>query len=187
MFLKPPKLVLTNLTTDDRLFAQFNPEEFEIAAKAVYQKHAIPGSHQVLQYSHSENLGMQFDLRFQVRGGNANTAPFSTRDRKHAEGFLLALTAPGSGRAQVFRTVTTTAPPRVLVEWPFFLAFEAAVEDVTFRYTRFDGRRAAPIELTASVSVTEMRDLRFTSADAKGRVFDRYGANRGRFYGAGDD
>lgn len=184
-FKSPPKMLITNLATDERLYAQFNPEEFDLSIKAAYKKQVIPGmSHEVRQFSHTESLGMKFELRFQVRGAGSRdsfTPPFSIADRRRAESFLLSLPVPMAG-AVIGRTVGGNAPPRVLVEWPNFLTLEASVEDVGFKYTRFNSH-GDPLDLAVSVSVAEMRDVRYTSEYAREFGFFRYGGGGGGMVG----
>lgn len=164
------------------LEAQFNPEQLELGIKAVWKKHEVPGmSHQHKQFSHTENISLTFDLYFRVHAPqqtqiaplfeastpeitDAFMKPIGERyptltiaQREYAERFLLSLCVP---RSEAY--LTRNAPPRILVVWPNFLSFEAVAEEVKFRYTEFNAR-GMPVEFTASLTVEEIRDVRFTA------------------------
>jgi hypothetical protein len=195
---KPPKLTLTSLSllTAERLTAQFNPTQLDIAIKAVYNKVVIPGnSHELMQFSHTTNLSLKFDLFFNVtnpsrsvkteaekQAGNrafvANTAfaypsaveKFTVDDRRAAEAFLLAHVTPQAAT----RGIRLAAPSGLLVVWPNYLSFEAALTDLSFKPTRFNSS-GQPVDLTVSVQMEELRDVRFTADDVIFQDFDRAG------------
>jgi hypothetical protein len=170
--LSPPKLVLFNLLTDERLNAQFNPTDLELTIKATYKKQIVPGmSHTPLQYSHSEGLSFPLELRFQVQALSVESTevPFTLDDRQRVEGFLLALTTPNNGMG----IIGHSAPPSVLVVWPNFLSLEAVVESISFKYSRFNAQMH-PVELTASLTLEEVRNMRYTSERARVEGFQRY-------------
>ncbi len=201
----PPKLTLTSLHSfSERLTAQFNPTQLEMAIAAVYNKVVIPGmSHELLQFSHTSNLSLKFDLYFRVTSPNrgikteaeqqlgnpqfststvtqdvANTAifypgsteRFTLEDRRQAEAFLLAHVTPRSGD----KGIKLTAPSGILVVWPNYLSFEAVITALSFKATRFNSS-GHPVEVTASVQMEELRDLRYTDLDALLQDFDRSG------------
>lgn len=174
MYVKPPRLFLIRLDEpeEERLEAQFNPTEFEIALKAVYKDHAIPGmSHQLKQFSHTDNISLKFDLFFQVMDNPARLDPrqglFTVDDRARAEAFLFSLCVP---RGDI--SLARNRPPSVMVAWPGFLTFEAVMLDVSFKYTEFSAR-GQPTQVTASCSMSEIRDLRYTSTQAREQGWQR--------------
>lgn len=201
----PPKLTLTSLNAfSERLTAQFNPTQLELAIAANYNKVVIPGmSHELLQFSHTSNLSLKFDLYFRVTDPDAglkteaakrlgaqqfststptqdvaNTAflhpsateRFTLEDRRNAEAFLLAHVTPQAGD----RGIRLSAPASILVVWPNYLSFESVLTAVTFRATRFNSA-GHPVEVTASVQMEELRDLRYTDLDVLLSDFDRAG------------
>lgn len=188
MYERPPRLILLNLETEEKLQAQFNPEQLALGIKAVYNKQVIPGmSHTLRQFSHTDDLTLQFDLAFRVTdypafgplmGPAVPGASFTLKDRLAAERFLLSLVVPRGGAEVIGRN----SPPSVLVVWPHFLAFTAIVLDVQFRYTAFNVQ-GHPTEFSATLSIEEMRDIRYTSLDARqdGFVRSRH-ARTGEFF-----
>jgi len=188
MYQRSPRLVLVNLDSPDQesLRAQFNPNELALTIKAVWQKTTIPGmSHTLRQFSHTDDLGLKLDLYFRVSAPAAAVAaglverpdsrlePFTLDDRFHAESFLFSLCVPRGDSS----FVTRNSPPKVLVVWPEFLSFEAIINDVDFKYTGFNVT-GEPTEFTASLSIEEMRDLRYTSLDARLGGFQRSTSRR---------
>jgi hypothetical protein len=198
---RPPRLSLIRLdapSIDDlvtsagsgfmKLEAQFNPPDLELAIKAVYKDQVVPGmSHPHKQFSHTDSLSTKLDLFFhatstttldQVATSPGETLevgqrvsprmpPFTIADRERVEGFLLGLVTPRGDTLQ-----TRSGPPAVLVHWPNFLEFEAVVLDVSFRYSMFN-QLGQPVQMNASVSFEEIRDLRYTSFAAQLEGFRR--------------
>jgi hypothetical protein len=191
MFERPPRLILTNLDTQQQLRAQFNPEELSLAIKPVYNKMVIPGmSHTLRQFSHTDDLTLSFELKFHVidpKGVSAarsdifsaddafgedaadgDTERFTIAQRVASENFILALAIPrGDGSV-----ITRNAPPSVLVVWPNFLSFEAILVGADFKYTRFNAK-GHPVEFTVGTQWEEFRDMRYTSGDALAWGFQR--------------
>lgn len=196
MFQRPPRLSLINLdytpgAVDDadtvleygarpnQIDAQFNPEELTLATASVYKDQTILGmSHTLKQFSNTKNLTLSFDLHFQVHdpltdfamtpegtkrpvGVSDHFPRLSIRERTRIEGFLLALCVP-----QGVETIARNRPPMVLVVWPQCLTFAGIVDTVSLKYTRFN-MEGAPVAFTASISMEEIRDLRYTSDDAR--------------------
>lgn len=196
-FVRPPRLTLVSLDDNGiyentRLDAMFNPEELTMGIKAVYKDHAIPGmSHQLKQFSHTDNISLKFSIAFQVQNsqqtsGSFRTPAFTIQDREYAERFLMSLCVP-RGSTDIGRN----APPTTLVLWPNFLSFEAVMLDVNLKYTRFN-RNLAPIAFTAELTMDQLRDTRYTNmgmrefghglveggeAVAQRRLWDTYGVS----------
>lgn len=184
MFDRPARLMLVNLdyeweeetedqaldqmilgSRSDRIEAQFNPEEFSLGIGAVYKDQTIPGmSHMVKQFSHTKNLSLSFELHWHVHAPLEASDHFprlSIEERRRVEGFFLSLTVPRGGDA-----LLRNRPPSVLVVWPQCLTFQGVVTECPLKYTRFN-REGAPVQLSATVTMEELRDLRYTSRDAR--------------------
>jgi hypothetical protein len=187
---------------DRVLEVQFNPTQLEVGVKAIWNAQAIPGaSHELLQFSHTSSMTVNVELYMRVtdqqtRGtreqlfdfaaerslgipgladanqrarANANgQLHFTLEMRQRAERFLLSLVYPRGGQTNI----TRAAPPTVAVVWPGFLTFDAVVESLDFRYTRFN-TTGQPVEVTVPVVFKELRDIRFTSFDALHQGFFR--------------
>ncbi len=181
MFERPARLILVNLdhewqsvdeeydlifgTRSDRVEAQFNPEEFSLAIGAVYKNQAIPGmSHTLKQFGNTKDLSLKFELAWHVHApleASDHFPRFTIEERKRVEGFFLALPVPRGGDA-----LMRNRPPQVLVVWPQCLTFQGVVTDIDLKYLRFN-REGAPVQMTISVTMEEIRDLRYTSTDAR--------------------
>jgi hypothetical protein len=167
---KPPKLTLTSLSllTAERLTAQFNPTQLDIAIKAVYNKVVIPGnSHELLQFSHTTNLSLKFDLFFNVtnpsravkteaekqagnRAFSTSTATQNVANTAFAyPSAVEKFTVDDRRTAEAFllahvtpqaatRGIRLAAPSGLLVVWPNYLSFEAVLTDLSFKPTRFN-------------------------------------------------
>ncbi len=148
---KPPRVTLGSLATGVTVTAQYNPETLEEVLAVVYSKCKVQGlSHQVLQYEHTDNLSVKFDLAFDALSHEAY-------DVGQARKWLQSLCySPKAGGA----------PPRVLFSWPGLFMLTSVVDKLTFKHKRFAwAGLLEPTWFVVSVALSEIRDTRITSED----------------------
>lgn len=160
----PQRLHLVDLRTGEDLEVQFNPEELEVSFGPIWKRLEIPGlPHQPLQYVGGTNTGFTLNL-YCV----AHTTQWR-QSIEDFERFLLSLCLP----SEQADSVSSGAPPRVLVIWPRFLSLTCVVSDkISFKHTRWalDG---GVTRYTATVPFEEIRDARLTSEDVRRVGFRR--------------
>jgi hypothetical protein len=149
---------LTNTRTTELLRVQFNPERLSEKIEAVFNELEIQGhSHQVLQFKHSKNLTVDFELRFDALVQREWDA-----DRiEEARRFLMSLAQPSRGDR-----VGTVDPPPVLFVWPRLYAIVARIYAPSFEHVRF-AATGAPTLTIARVAIKQVLDARRTSEDLR--------------------
>ena len=157
---KPEKCELVNLTTFERIKAQFNPMTLQRAVAVNWSRVTIPGlSHQPLHYSHTSNeqlRSVQFLMDSHAGQGY---------DVRNFEGFVMALTVP----PEQVDGVTQAYPPRCLFVWPSVLSFEFVVTSVGSTYQLFypaGGVRS----MALNVGFERIADVRIYSGDKRAEV-----------------
>jgi hypothetical protein len=150
------------------LQAHFNPTQMKESIRVVWGEKVIPGlSHTRLQYSHTENVGYQFDLFFDALQVIQPTATGKGGLRSvdghdgvaFARKFLQSLCFPTGGQS-----VRDGAPPRVLFYWPNFLTMTCVVGQQDWTYSKF-AASGEPLQMTCSMQLKEIRDTRLLSAE----------------------
>lgn len=152
------RMSIANLATADDVEMQYNPEEIEETIGAVYAKQVVPGlSHQILQFSHTENLAISFELSF-----DALTSPggYDADDALNARRFIHALCLPRAGAA----TVRDGAPPRALLVWPHLYTLTTVLTKARFKFTRFF-QSGKPSAFKVAMTIEEIRDFRITGEE----------------------
>lgn len=165
----PPRLRLFNLRTNEGFVMQFNPTQFTERLAINYGRPQVLGqSHQELQYLNTSNLTVPMQLFF-----------LSRDIRTHAGGqevkrFLYSLCYPVRGAGSVIGG----APPRVLVVWPNTLSLTCKITSLEINNQRFN-RASEVVQFTANCNFEEMRDIRWTSEDARQLGVRRTGESPG--------
>lgn len=155
---RPDRMSIANLATAESVELQYNPTELEETIGAVYNRQTVLGmSHQILQFSHTENLSISFDLAFDAL---TNAESFDADDCLNARRFIHALCYPRAGAA----LVADGAPPRALFVWPHLYTLTCVITKARFRFTRFFGT-GKPSAFKCSLSIEEIRDFRVTSEE----------------------
>jgi hypothetical protein len=155
---EPLKITFTNLRTGRTMEVQFNPPEVESMLAANYEALKILGySHQPLQYSHTSNLEVDFELHFDGLtsdgggGGGANL--------ERSINFLHSLTL--SMRAD---SVSAGGPPDVLFVWPNLYSFRCKLMSIKRKDSRF--RRDMSSTLAdVTLKLARISDVRTLSDD----------------------
>lgn len=148
--ISPVRMRLTNLAANTTLSAQFNPTQFEESLGANYAKLSVPGlSHQVLQYSYTENVTYSLELFNNAIGGG----PDGWQRIMDARTFLYAAVHPQADVSGIRKA----GAPRILFTWPEMISLTCVITKLAFSYTQFDymGR---PMAYTAKVDLEEVRD-----------------------------
>ena len=153
----PPRMRIFNLRTNERFVLQFNPSQFSERLQVNYARPSVLGqSHQELQYLNTANLVIPMQFFF-----------YSADQAAHAKGqdakkFLHALCYPVSGAD----SIVGGAPPRALVVWPNVLSLTTKLTMLVTNNQRFN-IKGELVQFTANVTFEEMRDVRWTSEDAR--------------------
>lgn len=154
---RPPRCVLVNVATAESMDCLFNPTQLTEKLQVNWNRVVVPGlSHQLLQFQSTSNrqlTGVEFylDRLFAAaQPGHPDVLEFRS--------FLRALTVPPAGA----QSVTTAAPPRVLVVWPKVLTMQGVVTDLEFQYRQF-GVDGAALVYVATCTFEEILDARATS------------------------
>jgi len=152
---EPPKLAIFNVSTSERLDAQFNPQEFQFQLQANYTDLSPPGAgYQPSQYSFTSNGTMPIDLYF-FSGDDDKK-----KQRDYAERFLLSLCFPRRGAGNVLQH----PPPRVMIVWPRYARLVCTVRQLDIQVTRWDGYMN-PLEETFRLTVHTVSDGQIFSED----------------------
>lgn len=152
---RPDRMTIANLATAESLDVQYNPAELEESLGVVYARQTVPGlSHQVMQFIHTENLVLNFDLSF-----DALTRPqdYDSEDAEIARRFLQSLCYPRQST-----TIRDTAPARALFLWPTLFTITTVITKLKIKMNRF-ARSGKPTAFVASVTLEEIRDFRITA------------------------
>lgn len=155
---KPPKMYLTDLVTLETMTAQYNPDAFEEVVHVLWARLNPPGlSHSRLQYDHTENHKIQFELIYDALDGGDVDGNLDARK------FLMSLCYSKRGA----QNVADGQASRVLFVWPQFVSLTCVIDgELKIKHTRFgvDGR---PTYFTASMQLSEIRDARLFSEDVR--------------------
>lgn len=158
---RAPRLHFVNMNTGKSFKIQFNPTEFEEATGANYARLTVPGlSHQVMQFTHTENrkftMQMFFeDANFQAASHGGNPIPKVRR-------LIRELLHPRRAGA-----VETGGAPRVMMVWPGFITIQAVLTKAVFSYNRFN-RMGEPCTMIVDVELEEIRDTTRLSEEVQG-------------------
>lgn len=163
----PAKMALVNLSTGERLEAQFNPERLEETLAASYARQKVPGlSHTVKQFINTEDLIETFQLVFSANGlGTAAQASLLDARR-----FLMALCYPRLATS----LVEGGGAPRALFVWPNFISISAVVTQLRFRYERMS-KAGPPTIMVVDCTLEEIRDSLLVSEDVRDNGTERGG------------
>lgn len=155
---RPERMSIVAISSGDFIEAQYNPTELEENLGAVYATQTVPGlSHQVLQFTHTENLTLTFDLNYDAL---TNPSSFDADDALNGRRFLHSLCYPRAGAA----TVRDGAPSRAVFIWPELYTLTAVLTKLKIKFTRFlvTGK---PSAFVASCTLQEIRDVRITAEE----------------------
>jgi hypothetical protein len=156
---RPSRMYMADIDTQETLEMQFNPAELEEVLEPVWAKLEVPGlSHERLQYSHTRNHTMSFELIFDAMIGG----PTTTDQNMDARKFLLSLCYAKKGAQNVNDGQAT----RVLFVWPTFVSLTAKIGTIKISHTRFN-LNGTPTFFKARVSIEEIRDTRLYSEDVR--------------------
>ncbi len=159
---RPDRVTIGSVLTRETLEAEFNPVEFTEKVRPMYARIAPLGnSHLVLQYTHTENHSVDFDLAFSVftREMSQTQALAKIQDARR---FLLSL-CYASKRSQ---TVVEAKPSDVLFVWPTMIAFTTVITDLKIKHTDFN-KRATSTRFVASITIDENRTTKLFAEDVR--------------------
>lgn len=171
----PPRGMLVNLSTNERLRLPFNPSYLEETIQANYARLAVPGlSHQRLSYSGTSNKTIPLELflsqlGIDARRGEAGSPPYVDTTIKN---FLESLVYPAGGPDGV--DGGTHGTPRVLFIWPRMLSMVARVVRMQFLHRSFSVNTGATTVLVAKLTLEEDRDTRLLMTDVRERGGQHY-------------
>ena len=156
-FQTPQKVQIVNLDADRTLEAQFNPTDLEEQIGASYTKLTVPGlSHQVVQYTNTENATYSFELFMDATPLGVQGLDLILEARK----FLYAACHPKATPGRLVGEGT----PRLLLIWPGILSIKCVLTKLQFRHTRFN-KLLEPTAYTANVTLEEIRSSLVTMED----------------------
>ena len=129
--------------------AQYNPNDFTEKIKVNYASIKIPGlSHQPLQYSHTENWKVSFELWWYSHDQK------ELDDANKARRLLQSWTIP-----DIAQDVEGGPPPRILVVWPKLLSIVCVIRELDFTHKLFK-KDGESFHRLCKVNFEEIRDLR---------------------------
>lgn len=166
---RPPRIRIFNLRTNEGLLMQFNPTQFSERLAVNYGRPTVLGmSHQELQYLNTTNLTIPMEFFFLSRD------PATHEGGAEVKRFLYSFCYPVAGAD----AIVGGAPPRALVVWPGVLSLTAKLTQLNINNQRFN-RHAEVVQFTANCQFEEMRNVRFTSDDARRLGVRRTGESPG--------
>lgn len=166
----PPRVRIFNLRSQESIEVQFNPTQFSEALSVNYERPSILGmSHKPLQYINTDNLQVPMEFFYIAR------TPEARELGQQSKNFLYSLCYPSRGAG----SITAGQPPRALVVWPNVLSLTTKITQLNINNQRFNRRTGAVVQFTASCQFEEMRDVRWTSEDARELGVRRAGENPG--------
>lgn len=149
-------MTLVNLSTQDELEAQFNPEEVTETVGAVYAKQTVPGlSHTVKQFVNTADVGIGFTMMWSSHEGTS-----AHLYAAYARRFLQSCHYP----RRTAGSIATAGAPRLLFVWPEMFSLTCVMTTCTFSYKAFNFA-GAPIIFSAQVALEEIRDAIITCED----------------------
>lgn len=158
---KPERLYITDLQTGDTIHAQFNPTDFEEYLRVDWPKHRVVGlSHRPMHYLGTENTEINFELYFDILVDNGTTIDTILNARK----FLQSLCYARRGASDVRHGEA----PRALFVWPNFITLNCVIDDLRFKYERFN-YEGVPTRYCVKVKIEEIRDVRLYLEDVRGQ------------------
>lgn len=156
-FMTGPRMSLTNISTGERIEAQFNPTSIQENITIEYSRQQVLGmSHQPLQYKNTGNQQLPLELYWR---SESRTEIEAHQDNRK---FLYSLCYPRSGATNV----VGGAPPRVLIVWPNYLSLTCVVTGLSIRAEQFNNE-LTPVKWSCSVALEEIRDVRLTSEEVR--------------------
>lgn len=161
----PVRMTLANLRTGETQPVMANPDQIELAIDVGWNELVVPGqSHEPLQFQNVKNTSFPLDLYCSeyMDQGKINSLDDHSR-------FLQSLCYPDYDANNVLEG----APPRILVIWPNVLSMTVVIRSLAIRYTHFSIEDGHPTRFTASAKVSEIRDVRLSSADVRAQGFRR--------------
>jgi len=154
---RPPRVRIFNLVTNEGFVMQFNPTQFQENLQVNYQRPSVLGlSHQPLQYTNTGNL--QVPMKFFFLGRD----PAQKAGGDEVKKFLYALCYPRANAD----SIVSGQPPRALIVWPNVLSLTTKIIQLNINNQRFN-QFGEVVQFTADCQFEEMRDVRWTSEDAR--------------------
>lgn len=178
VYKRAPRVRFINIRSGEGITAQFNPTEFEEGLEVQYTRQQVLGlSHQVLQYINTGNHRFSMELFWdrnitpEIREENLGDIGVSEiTELSEAKAFFESLCYPTGGAT----SITSGAPPRVLVVWPGVLSMTCVVMSMNTVNERFN-YLGETVQATMSIQFEEIRDVRITSQEVR-----QFGARRTR-------
>lgn len=161
----PVRVTIANLRTGETQPVMTNPEQIELVIDVGWNELEVPGqSHVPLQFKNVSNTTFPLDLYCSeyMDAGKLNSLDDHSR-------FLQSLCYPDYDANNVLEG----APPRILVIWPNVLSMTVVIRSLGIKYTHFSIEDGHPTRFTAAVKVSEIRDVRLSSADVRAQGFRR--------------
>ena len=166
----PQKVQLVNIEVDKTLDAQFNPTEFEEQLGVNYSKMTVPGlSHQVIQYTNTENVSYSLELFFDATDLGIQGSARILESRRFLYAACHPLATPGR--------IVGGGAPRILFIWPDMISLMCVMTKLSFKYTRFN-KYLGPTAYTANVTLEEIRSSLVTMEEVLENGTTRGGIGR---------
>lgn len=152
----PEMMSIVNLDTLTELVAQYNPEEITERIGANYSRHAVQGhSHQIKQFSHTEDLSVTFTMAWSGHAG-----PAFYEYIHFARRFLHSVHYPKRSAG----LIAHAGPPRLLFVWPELFTLTAVMTGCTIHHQAFQ-QKGGTVRYTAAITLEEIRDAFISSED----------------------
>lgn len=159
----PIRMSIANLRTGETQDVLANPNEIEVAIDVGWNELEVPGmSHTPLQFKNVSNASIPLEFYCSEFMHGRDTLDDHSR-------FLQSLCYPDYDA----NSVLEGAPPRVLLVWPNVLSMTVVFRSLSIRFTHFSVEDGHPIRFTASAKVSEIRDVRLSSADVRAQGLRR--------------
>lgn len=189
----PVRMHLVNLQTNERMEAQFNPDQLTLGLTANWAQINVPGmSHPILQYTNTSATSIQLTLYMDAGSTNrpSRLVPGDSARNQSRDPALDSLissvtnTASADSLQNSIRFLTALAyapesdailkgaPPRTLLVWPNYVTLTCVLQSLNLVAERFNVE-GYPVNLRAEVQLLEIRDLRITQQLVRERGFQR--------------
>jgi hypothetical protein len=144
-----------------------NPSELAIEIAVNWTRANVQGmSHQIAEYSHTENPTLPLELIVSREGVDPLLAA-SDKNILYPARFLMSLSVPGRDPSgEVMKR-----PPEVLLMWPRIMTVRVVLVNLKFTFRQFTDKMAA-WEYVAETEWMRVRDTRVMSEDYITQGFD---------------
>lgn len=169
---EPPRIYIRNLRNNERVSAQFNPNEMDESVAPQFSRMQVQGlSHEVHHFTHTGPYEISMKLRFRAY------SPEELEALQRARRQMMSWAYPRAVQSQR----VGGGPPKLLVVWPGMLSLVCYMTGLKINHASFNSE-AQSVLMEASVTFEECPDRLMTmdhiTSDPKLRLGKRFKRER---------